>query len=274
MRDGRLSVLWLCGPPGAGKSAVGWDLYAGLARSDARAGFIDIDQLGMCVPPSPEDVHRYRLKERNLSAMAGNFRAAGCDALVAAGDLGPSPGLSAGLVPGAFLAICHLRVSPGEQRRRLTSRGQGADFIAGALRQAGELDRASLADACVDTDGLTVPEVAQLARERCGGWPPERAADARARDAGPELLTTPGADGDVLLVCGATGVGKSAAAFGVYLRKLRTGVAAAYLDLDQIGFMDPVPADDPGGHRLKARNLAPTLTGHGDSSYSPARPGS
>jgi hypothetical protein len=256
VRNGRLPVLWLCGPPGAGKSAAGWALYAGLARSGARAGFIDIDQLGMCVPPSPDDVHRYRLKERNLSAMAGNFRAAGCDALVVAGDLGPSPGLSAGTVPGAILTICHLRVSPGEQRRRLTSRGQGADFIAGALRQAEELGRASFADADLDTDGLAVPEVARLARECCGGWPPERVAGARADDSGPELLTAPGTDGDVLLVCGATGVGKSAAAFDVYLRKLRAGIAAAYLDLDQIGFMSPVPANDPGGHRLKARNLA------------------
>jgi hypothetical protein len=65
-----------------------------------------------------------------------------------------------------------------------------------------------------------------------------------------------GADGDYLLVCGATGVGKSAVGFAVYLRQLRTGVAAAYVDLDQIGFVSPVPADDPGGHRLKARNLA------------------
>lgn len=149
MRDGRLPVLWLCGPPGAGKSAAGWALYEGLAWSGARAGFIDIDQLGMCAP-SPDDLHRYRLKERNLSAMAANFRVAGCDALVAAGDLGPSAGLSASLLPGAFLTICHLRVSAGEQRRRLTSRGQGADFIAGALRQAEELDRASFADARVD----------------------------------------------------------------------------------------------------------------------------
>jgi hypothetical protein len=64
-----------------------------------------------------------------------------------------------------------------------------------------------------------------------------------------------GADGDVLLVCGATGAGKSASGFEVYLRQLGAGAAAAYLDLDQIGFMIPVPADDPGGHRLKARNL-------------------
>ena len=154
MRDGQLPVLWLCGPPGAGKSAAGWAVYAGLAQSGAQTAFIDIDQLGMCAPQSPDDPHRYRLKERNLSAMTANFRLAGCDALVAAGDLGSSPGLSADLVPGALLTTCHLRVSPGEQRRRLTSRGQGADFMADALQQAEELDRSSFADARVDTDGL------------------------------------------------------------------------------------------------------------------------
>jgi hypothetical protein len=39
-------------------------------------------------------------------------------------------------------------------------------------------------------------------------------------------------------------------------RQLRAGAAAAYIDLGQIGFISPVPAHDPGGHRLKARNLA------------------
>jgi hypothetical protein len=65
VRDELLSVLWLCGPPGAGKSAVGWALYEGLARSGPRVGFADIDQLGMCLPAPPDDPQRYRLKERN-----------------------------------------------------------------------------------------------------------------------------------------------------------------------------------------------------------------
>ncbi|MGH3280538.1 MAG: hypothetical protein ACRDNW_15555 [Trebonia sp.] len=94
VRGERLSVLWLCGPPGAGKSAAGWALYTGLARSGTQAGFADIDQLGMCVPSPPDDLHRYRLKERNLSAMAGNLRAACCGAVVVAGDLGTAPGFS------------------------------------------------------------------------------------------------------------------------------------------------------------------------------------
>jgi hypothetical protein len=64
------------------------------------------------------------------------------------------------------------------------------------------------------------------------GWCGNAAADGR-------LSASPaaGADGDVLLVCGATGAGKSAAGFEVFLRQLRAGVAAAYIDLDQIGFM-------------------------------------
>jgi hypothetical protein len=69
-------------------------------------------------------------------------------------------------------------------------------------------------------------------------------------------LPAAGADGEVLLVCGATGVGKSAVGFEVFLQQLRARVAAAYVDLDQIGFMSSAPVDDLGGHRLRARNLA------------------
>jgi hypothetical protein len=273
VRDERLSVLWLCGPPGVGKSAAGWALYAGLARSGARAGFADLDQLGMCQPAPADDPERYRLKERNLSALAGNFRAAGCAALVVSGDLGSSPGLSAGTIPGVRLTICRLRASPGELRKRLASRREGPEFVSGALRQADELDRASFADVSVGTDRRTVAEVARLVRESCGGWPPERTAGSGADDVlapahglgdAPASVLAPapgpasglGSSDDVLLVCGAAGVGKSSAGFEVYLRQLQAGVAAAYLDLDQIGFLSPEPAGDPGGHRFRARNVA------------------
>src|SRR5947207_813650 len=99
--------MWLCGPPGAGKSAVGWAVYAGLARSGARAGFVDIDQLGMCLPAPPDDPERYRLKARNVFAVAGNFRAAGCDAVVVSGHLGSS-GISSLTASGDSLTICRL----------------------------------------------------------------------------------------------------------------------------------------------------------------------
>ena len=73
VRDERLAVLWLCGPPGAGKSATGWALYDGLVRSGARAGFVDIDQLGMCFPAPPHDPELFLLKERNVSVVAAKF---------------------------------------------------------------------------------------------------------------------------------------------------------------------------------------------------------
>ncbi len=53
---------------------------------------------------------------------------------------------------------------------------------------------------------------------------------------------------------GPAGACKSAVGFEVYLRRLRAGLAAAYVDLDQIGFCRPAP--DPGNHRVKTRNLA------------------
>ena len=259
MRDERLSVLWLCGPPGAGKSAAGWALYEGLARSGARAAFVDIDQLGMCLPAPPDDPERFRLKEQNVSALAANFRQAGCDAFVVAGDLGLSVAVSSGKVGDASVTICRLRASPDELRRRLTARGS-PHLIGDSLREAEELERSSFADECVDTDGLTVGEVTRRVRERCGGWPPGRARGALADDDAPAPVPGPAtataAGGEVMLVCGAVGVGKSAVGFEVFLQPVRAGIAAAYVDLEQIGFLSQVPADDPGGHRLRARNLA------------------
>jgi len=37
---------------------------------------------------------------------------------------------------------------------------------------------------------------------------------------------------------------------------LSTGLTAGYVDLTQIGFVRPAAADDPGGQRLRAGNLA------------------
>jgi hypothetical protein len=59
-----------------------------------------------------------------------------------------------------------------------------------------------------------------------------------------------------VIICGPTGVGKSIIGFELHLGNLRSGLTAGYVDLDQLGFVNAPGAEDPGRHRLKARNLA------------------
>jgi hypothetical protein len=128
------------------------------------------------------------------------------------------------------------------------------------------MDASVFADACVDTTGVPAGEVARLVRDRCRDWPgfgvareqPGEAPTASGRAAGNQAH---GGDGQVLLVCGPPGVGKSTIGFQLYQlyqRCLRAGLTAGYIDLDQIGFLVPRPDDDPRNHGLKAVNLAGT----------------
>ena len=126
------------------------------------------------------------------------------------------------------------------------------------LTQAGmeaAMDASDFADLCVDTSGRPAAEVTRLVRERIAGWPiltgPGRPDQAR-----PDAGAVTAADGPILMLCGATGVGKSTAGFEVYVRTVRAGSTAAYIDLDQIGFCRPVPPGEAGHHRVKAASLA------------------
>ena len=126
------------------------------------------------------------------------------------------------------------------------------------LTQAGmeaAMDASDFADLCVDTSGRPAAEVTRLVRERIAGWPiltgPGRPDQAR-----PDAGAVTAADGPILMLCGATGVGKSTAGFEVYVRTVRAGSTAAYIDLDQIGFCRPVPPGKAGHHRVKAASLA------------------
>jgi adenylylsulfate kinase-like enzyme len=72
----------------------------------------------------------------------------------------------------------------------------------------------------------------------------------------PNADTTETAPGLVLWLCGATGVGKSTIGFQTFQQVMGAGVAAAYVDLEQVGFLRPAMADDPDNHRVKVRNLS------------------
>jgi len=240
-----LPVLWLTGIPGAGKTTVGFEVFAGLARDGVRSGFVDIDQLGMCYPEPAHDPGRYRLKAANLNAVVAGFRAAGARGAVVAGVVHPDDdAVEAALLPDATLTRRRLHVAPEALRERIERRGRPTDEAGESLRYAEALDRTYPADVRIDTTGRSVADLARSVRERMPAWPlrlPEPSM--------PPPVTGPG---EVLLLCGVSAVGKSTVGWEVYQRT----EAAAFADLDQLGFLRPPLAADPGGHRLRAANLA------------------
>jgi adenylylsulfate kinase-like enzyme len=252
------SVLWLYGPAGVGKTTAGWEIFSRLTHSGVAAAFVDIDQLGMCYPEQPSDPGRHRLQARNLAAVVGNFAAAGARSVIVAGVVDPARGVPADVIPGAALMSCRMRADAAELRRRFVERsGNHADpeAIDDLLREAAALDANNGAGLCVDTSTMPAVAVADDVVRRCGGWlaligPRRDAAQARMADLPASTTAMP-----VLFLCGATGVGKSTVGFEIYMGDLNAGRAAAYIDLDQIGFCSPATAADES-HAVKAANLA------------------
>jgi adenylylsulfate kinase-like enzyme len=232
-----IGVLWLWGPPGVGKTTVGWELFEQLGREGLAVGLVDIDQLGMCVAP-PSDPGRYQLKARALDAVLRNFRDAGTQCVVVPGVTDPERGIEP--VPHADLTTVRLRASPEDLAQRITIRG-GATDPAEALRHAEAVDGAP--GPVVDTTGLSVAEIVRRVRDLTG-WPDPPAPRLAA-------LRPSEAPGEIFLLCGPAAIGKSTVGWHVYQQLLRAGRNAAFADLDQISFSRPQL-----GHDLRAANLA------------------
>ncbi|MEV6039777.1 adenylyl-sulfate kinase [Nonomuraea sp. NPDC052116] len=239
MSDDRLPLLWLCGPSGVGKSTVGWEVFDQLSRSGVRTAFIDGDQISMCHPLPEGGTHPVRA--RHLAAMWPNFRREGAQCVVLSGFVftDEEVGRYTRLLPDAALTLCRLRVGPAELKERFLARGWRPDLVEQAIADAEALERTDFADVCVDTDGLSIAEAARTVLARAGGWP---------------LARVP-----VLWFSGATAVGKSTVAYEVFSRLIRSGVPAAYVDLQQIGVLRPVTDD---AQRLRAGNLAALWSGY------------
>jgi hypothetical protein len=254
-------LLWITGPAGVGKSSASWRIFTELADDGAHVAFADADQFCMCYPAPAGDPGREHIKAKNIGALVPRYRAAGARCVIVNGVMDPQRNIYTKLMPQAGVTFCRLRANRDELALRLVGRqGSGDDreeLLAQTLDEADAMDASSFADVCIDTTGVPEDEVAALVRDGCRDWPGFRAArvPGESRDAPMKSAATK-ADGTVLLICGATGVGKSTVGFQLYLRWLRAGLTAGYVDLEQIGLVRPGPANDPGRHRLKAGNLA------------------
>lgn len=187
---GRVPFLWLYGADGVGKTSVGAEILLQLTSAATPTAFVDFDWFGLCRPVPEDDPDNHRLKARNLGSVWENFAAAGARCVVAAGvvENRVTADMYANAIPGAVLTLCRLRASGQEQAERIRRRGRalGAGtngaitgmsldklsfLVDDAQRYASALEADDIADFYVDTDGLSVPEVARRVLEQAGGWP-------------------------------------------------------------------------------------------------------
>jgi hypothetical protein len=215
------------------------------------AAYVDIDQLGISVPAPADDPERYRLKAENLAAIVAQFRADGAQVVVVSGTCDVMHVQK--FVDKAEVTLCRLQLSHEELRARLAHRGWDPATIDAAVSEAAQLDASTIADVSLDTTAMSVADVVDRLRETLDGWPFAEVASIAPDEA---LGAAPEAAGDILWLCGPTGVGKSTVGWEVFVRAWRDGRRVSFIDLQQIGFLKPVLLDDPDNHRLKAHNLA------------------
>lgn len=247
-----IPVLWLCGPPGVGKTAVAWEVYARLLRAGSTPAYVDADQVGMCYLRPASDPARHELKARNIGALRANFSAAGARCLVVSGVVDANRGPEIDLVGGGDITVCRLRAAPAELITRVAGRSGSSALPGAAIREAAVLDRSTFTEWCLDTTGLTVNEVARRVCAQISDWPRVTSNTGGRQPRLTGRATGKPGRGDLLWLCGPSGVGKSTVGFNAYLKVLRSGVPAAYVDVDQLSFC----ATERTDHRLRADNLA------------------
>lgn len=186
-----MPVLFLCGATGVGKSTVGFEIYMGDLRAGRTAAYIDLGQIGFCYPGADDAGHA--VKAANLAAICANYEAAGARQLILVGPVESRQAAAtyAAALPAANITLCRLHAGPDELQLRISERGRGGswpepgDPLVGqppdqlrwvaekAAHDAAELDRASVGDLCIDTDGHSVSAVADLVVSRTG-WRADR----------------------------------------------------------------------------------------------------
>lgn len=253
-------VLWLCGPPGVGKSTAAWALFGEYARRGVVAGYVDIDQLGIRYPAPEDERGNTRVKAVNLGAVLRNYRAAGATRVVVSGVVLPAevPTFEATVGPTVITWV-RLQADPERLHDRFACRDGPARLLPDVDRRAEVLARSRFPTTSIETTHLGVPDLAEAVETAVPGWPalPVQAGGTATsgHPTGNGSGTSRDTSGRVLLLCGPRAVGTSTVGWEVFQRLQRHGTAA-YVDLAQVGFVGAASALPLGRHRVRAHNLA------------------
>ena len=219
--------LWLYGPPGVGKSATGFELFEQLTERGDRVAFVELDQIGMCMPAPL--AARSAAKADNLLGMLDNFAAAGARGVVVSGDLVETmrdPLTRARERP----VLCRLHADDAVTVERLTIRRSLHYAMASSEYASYDVPTGDIE---ITSHPLGAEEVAAEIVRRLGEWPPSPTAS----DALPPLAPPMVDDCSAMLITGPRAVGTSAAAWQVFMGSVASGHRTAYLDLEQLGFL-------------------------------------
>lgn len=227
MSGPRFRVVWVCGAPGAGKSAAAWSLFERSAEAGAGVAYVDIDQLGMLYPDTDDDPYRFSFKSAALDALIPGYAAAGAHTLIVSGVVDPQMGPM--LSADVELAVCLISPDPEALLRRLLERGWQQGEVDEAIAEDASLRAAGFVDFTIETSGLSVLETAVRLDpfvDRRSHRPCE--AGVMARSTGRP---------DVIVITGPRAVGTSTIGFGLAMRAWRAGQRLGFLDLQQLRFV-------------------------------------
>ncbi|MFB9909626.1 hypothetical protein [Allokutzneria oryzae] len=239
MGSDKTPVLWVTGAPGAGKSTTGWGLYSRIAGQGGSVAYVDIDQLGLIGPPPGGGAASHGIKADNLIRVIATLRCRGVRQVIVSGVVDPQRGIEPYLAGRAELTdvdvtLVRLHCDREELRRRFLGRGSPADLVDELFNVADELDRSGFGT-LVDTTGQSPDDTVDALMR----WCVVRTGPVHPLPAAPTDDAVPPAP--VIVVSGATAVGKSTAAWSVLQNLWQDGVPTAYIDVDQLGFIHPGP---------------------------------
>lgn len=159
-------ALVLSGPPGVGKTSVGWRVFDRCTDLDLKPAFADLDLLGAAWPAPDDDPHQSRLKAINLAAVWSNYRRAGSRRLIIAGVVeNPTERRQLEDATEGPLLICRLDAPDTELAERIHGRARETgtsltQLVARAAELSAQLIANDISDYAINTAARTIDDIA------------------------------------------------------------------------------------------------------------------